>query len=80
MIEQLHRNSVCAEPPEQKRVEDGELAQAEKILNEAIQLYEGSTKDLVEAKRRADMECTHHKPVVTTAVPPVSYIYHGHHV
>jgi hypothetical protein len=40
--------------PEQKKVEDDKLAQAEKLLNDAIKLDEDATKNLADAKKNAE--------------------------
>jgi hypothetical protein len=67
MIEQLRREAekklqeqrarvavIPPDRPEEKKAEDDKLAQAEKLLNEAIKLDEDATKDLTDAKKDAE--------------------------
>lgn len=67
MIEQLRREAekkrqeqhlrtaaIPPDRPEEKKIEDDKLAQAEKLLQEATQLDEDATKELVSAKKDAE--------------------------
>ncbi|MBI5316074.1 MAG: hypothetical protein HZB34_08890 [Nitrospirae bacterium] len=52
--QRMHVATIPPSRPEEKKIEDDKLAQAEKLLNEAIKLDEDATKDLADAKRNAE--------------------------
>jgi hypothetical protein len=52
--QQARAAAIPPDQPEQKTVEDDKLAQAEKLLNDAIKLDEDATKELADARKNAE--------------------------